>query len=261
MDEQLKKSRKAFDSYVSQNKVFTEEDKRRIRDRIQSAPATFISKKRAEWFSKLMTGGVVAAVICFLAIFIGSGLTHNLGSSDKSAESSHMESADDSGSMIKGFNPEAADKKDSSTLSKPNELTDDAGRVKLEPELQSIYKQFSAKHDDMLLRGLTPLQIFYLYFYAEDQKDYGVQYWLFNHDPDIEQTFKSEEDWIQASQKEGNSLLEKVKNSYLEEKITDDSNAYILISSGANQSTENSLGFGLSKNKAGVWKVNWMPIQ
>ncbi|RDI45785.1 hypothetical protein [Falsibacillus pallidus] len=255
MDEQLKKSRKAFETYVSPDKVFTEEDKKRIRDRIQSAPVSMEGKKRAEWFPKLMTGGVAAAVICFLAIFIGSALTHNLGSSDKSAESSHMESADDSGAK-KGFNPEGADKKDTS-----NELTDDAGRVQLEPELLSLYKQFSAKHDDMLLRGLTPLQIFTLYFYAEDQKDYGVQYWLFNHDPDVEQIFKSEEDWIQSSQKDGGSLLEKVKNSYLEEKIVDDSNAYILISSEKNQGLENSLGFGLSKNKAGVWKVNWMPIQ
>jgi hypothetical protein len=138
-------------------------------------------------------------------------------------------------------------------------LKDGKDLVLTEP-LNHVYKEFSMRKEDEILRGLSPAEVFQLYLFAEEVEDYFTQYALFNHDPDVEKTFKTVNDYLQAINEspflaEEQTLLYKVKNGPLEEVIIDDSSAYISILK------EEGLGFGLSKNSDGIWKVNWMPTQ
>ncbi|MBT2689700.1 hypothetical protein J7I93_16045 [Bacillus sp. ISL-47] len=126
--------------------------------------------------------------------------------------------------------------------------------------LNHVYKEFSMRKEDIILSGLSPAEVFQLYLFTEEVEDYFTQYALFNHDPEVEKTFGTLNDYLHAinespSLAEEQTLLYKAKNAPLEEVIIDDSSAYISISK------EEGLGFGLSKNKEGIWKVNWMPTQ
>ncbi|WP_370222621.1 hypothetical protein [Cytobacillus sp.] len=126
--------------------------------------------------------------------------------------------------------------------------------------LNHVYKEFSLRGTDEILRGLSPAEVFQLYLFAEEIEDYSTQYALFNHDPEIGKPFPTLNHYLNAisespSIPEEQTLLHRVKNAHLEEVISDDSSAYISISE------EDGFGFGLSKNSEGIWKVNWMPTQ
>lgn len=139
-------------------------------------------------------------------------------------------------------------------------LTLDANNQLVLPQaLQAAYDTFSKTHDDQALKDLTPFDIFQLYFYAEEQADYKTQYAMFIDDPEYEKIFKTEGEYIAASTEPNNrpgkkDLIEKIRKSSPEMHIIGDS-AYISISK------ENGLSFGLTKNKKGIWKVNWLPLQ
>ncbi|MGG3574528.1 hypothetical protein ABES80_19030 [Bacillus gobiensis] len=135
-------------------------------------------------------------------------------------------------------------------------LTDDKNGIQLPDNLMSIYEKYSISLDDELLRNLKPSDIFYLYYYCDDQKDYKTKYTLYNNDPEYESPFKSYDDYLQAVQSEENpSSREGFLSKTLYETITDDK--YAVISS---KETEGP-AFALSKNSEGIWKVNWLPIQ
>ncbi|MBX9973988.1 hypothetical protein [Cytobacillus firmus] len=138
-------------------------------------------------------------------------------------------------------------------------LNNNAELVLREP-LNHVYKEFSLRGTDEILRGLSPAEVFQLYLFAEEIEDYYTQYALFNHDPGIEKPFPTLNHYLNAisespSIPEEQTLLHRVKNTRLEEVIIEDFSAYISISE------EDGFGFGLSKNSEGIWKVNWMPIQ
>lgn len=130
----------------------------------------------------------------------------------------------------------------------------------LREPLNHVFKEFSLRGTDEILRGLSPAEVFQLYLFAEEIEDYYTQYALFNHDQDIGKPFPTLNHYLNAinessSIPEEQTLLHRVKNARLEEVIIDDSSAYISISE------EDGFGFGLSKNSEGIWKVNWMPTQ
>ena len=73
--------------------------------------------------------------------------------------------------------------------------------------------------------------------------------------------FETLDDWIKALETENREerLLfienEIKRNDQLEELIYQEGYAVILIS------REKGLGFGLTLNENGIWKVNWLPFQ
>lgn len=138
-------------------------------------------------------------------------------------------------------------------------LNNDRKLVLPEP-LNHVYKKFSLRGTDEVLRGLRPAEEFQMYLFAEEIEDFYTQYALYNNDPDIEKPFPALNDYLNAISESASipdeqTLLHQVKNASLEEVIIDDSSAYISISE------KGGFGFGLSKNSEGIWKVNWMPIQ
>ncbi|MFE8703098.1 hypothetical protein ACFYKX_21185 [Cytobacillus sp. FJAT-54145] len=140
-------------------------------------------------------------------------------------------------------------------------LKDNNNKLILPEDLQNIYSQFAESKNDGVLAGLSPAKVFQLYFYAEEIEDYETQYALFIDDEQYIKVFPTYEDYLDAVMNppvpvQGETLLDKVKRSQLEERIINEKEAGVSISSG-----EEGLGFGLSKNSRGIWRVNWMPIQ
>jgi hypothetical protein len=139
--------------------------------------------------------------------------------------------------------------------------TAENGELVLEDSLQEVYKDFSHSHDDHLLTNLNPFSIFMLYFYAEQQNDYQTQYSLYNHSLDTFKPFASLEEYQRESEKpiniEGKKrLLQKITStSTMTEEIIVDREAVIWIS------TAEHLGYALSRDDKGIWKINWTPVQ
>lgn len=62
-------------------------------------------------------------------------------------------------------------------------------KIILPEPLNHVYKELSLKRTDEILKGLRPAEVFQLYLFAEEVKDFYTQYVLFNHDPHVEKPF------------------------------------------------------------------------
>lgn len=130
-------------------------------------------------------------------------------------------------------------------------------KLELSPVLLGRYEQFKDTKDKQILNGLSPSEVFQLFFYAEELQDYETQYSLFIDDEEYVRVFETYEDYLIAKQQNSStSLLEQVKAGTLFEHIIDETSASVSI-----EEEITGLSFGLSKNKHGIWCVNWLPIQ
>jgi hypothetical protein len=137
---------------------------------------------------------------------------------------------------------------------------DAAGHIELPNRLLVVYSDFSKTKEQKLLSGLSPFDIFQLYYYAENKQDFKTQFALYIDDAEYEAPFKSVKEYVAAKnlpedQKGRNAILEIIKSAQLEEVVTSSNDAHIMISK------DTGLGFGLIKNNKGFWKVKWMPLQ
>jgi hypothetical protein len=129
--------------------------------------------------------------------------------------------------------------------------------LELSELLLDRYHQFAATHNKQVLKGLSPSDVFQLYFYAEEHKDYQTQYALFMDDEEYVKVFATYEDYLGAVEiSKQQTLLKRVKEGALFENIVDETSAFVSI-----QEESNGFSFGFSKNKEGIWCVNWLPIQ
>ncbi|HYK73434.1 MAG TPA: hypothetical protein VEV44_10020 [Pseudoneobacillus sp.] len=141
---------------------------------------------------------------------------------------------------------------------------DDDAKFVLPSHLKTVYKTLLVKTKINPLTDLTPFEVFQLYWYAEEQKDYEKQYALFIDDPNQVPVFASLKDYLDAANKSINQYFQKdvmerikhrSKENPLREELIDDTHANIIISE------EEGIGFGLLKNQEGIWKVKWLPLQ
>lgn len=130
-------------------------------------------------------------------------------------------------------------------------------KLELPEWLLDRYLQFAASHNKQVLKGLSPSDVFQLYFYAEEHQDYQTQYALFMDDEEYVKMFATYEDYLGAVEiHDQQILLQRVKKGSLFENIVDETSAFVSI-----EEEENGFSFGFSKNKEGIWCVNWLPIQ
>ncbi|MBU8878635.1 hypothetical protein BGM26_06480 [Bacillus sp. FJAT-29790] len=137
-------------------------------------------------------------------------------------------------------------------------LLDSSNRMMLPKKLQKIYDEFSITKDDEILAELTPSQVFQFYYYSEEQEDYEVQYNLYIDDEEYIRVFETFEDYLKAIETTGSKnkemlIIDKIKSASLQEILVNDTYAYVAISKDQ--------GFSLQKNRKGIWKVNWLPLQ
>ncbi|RAV17754.1 hypothetical protein [Paenibacillus contaminans] len=131
-------------------------------------------------------------------------------------------------------------------------------------EMEERYDRFAEKKDDELLRGLSPLDVFKFYVKASEAGDYDTQYALYIKDPGHEvpsyKTYINDISRDQEALNRSKQMWAELKLSYgLAEEIDGD-RALIRISKG-NGNQEEEKGFQLVKNKDGIWKAAWMPMQ
>lgn len=136
------------------------------------------------------------------------------------------------------------------------------------------YNAFAAKRNDELLKDLEPLDLFRFYVNASLAGDAETLYSLYIRGqeygtPSLETFLKD-----LAADPEGVERQrlnwEGWKQAYrLEQWIEGDTALIVLIPKDRTPAKGNSAaavkedekGFGLTKNKAGIWKVNWQPMQ
>jgi hypothetical protein len=131
-------------------------------------------------------------------------------------------------------------------------------------EMEETFDLYTEKKDDKLLRGLSPLDVFKFYVKASESGDHFTQYALFIKDPGYEvpsyKTYISEISRDQEVLDRSKQMWANLKQSYgLTEELEGDQ-ALIRISNG-NGNKKEEKGFQLIKNKDGIWKVAWMPMQ
>jgi hypothetical protein len=130
------------------------------------------------------------------------------------------------------------------------------GKVVLDEQLLTRYEAFKGNYEREALRGLSPVEVFYLYEYAYDQNDSETAYELIM--PDEPYLKPDKEDFLKESSGEGDQ--QRIHPFY-------GKNLYLTIfkSNGelkANLVTEDeSQFFGLTQSKDGIWFVNFLPMQ
>jgi hypothetical protein len=130
------------------------------------------------------------------------------------------------------------------------------GKVVLDEQLLTRYEAFKENYEREALRGLSPVEVFYLYEYAYDQNDSETAYELIM--PDEPYLKPDKEDFLKESSGEGDQ--QRIHPFY-------GKNLYLTIfkSNGelkANLVTEDeSQFFGLTQSKDGIWFVNFLPMQ
>jgi hypothetical protein len=139
--------------------------------------------------------------------------------------------------------------------------------IELSTELQSIYKEYAKKKNDMLLRGLKPIDIFKMYYHAMNLGDLETEYEFYHKGknsgtPDRETYFN--DPFFNVSEKE----LENAKDFYKQLETVQTfyevylSNDETVISFKIEPDSFNTFGFRLIKDSnTEVWKVSFIPLQ
>lgn len=145
----------------------------------------------------------------------------------------------------------------------------------LQSDQQPLYEAYTLQPDDKWLRGLAPVDVFRWYMRAVLIGDFDTIYALFIDDDGYVKPSRDEflrdvvRDW-EGVQRGKEQSVELERNYRLEQRIDGDSALIVMTpietksdqnDSGLGQVLEGKRGFGLTKNQAGVWKVNWMPMQ
>jgi len=123
-----------------------------------------------------------------------------------------------------------------------------------------LYEDFKKGYDDEILRGADPITVTKLYLYATKIGDRETQYELYIDDTNSVAWTKEEH---MAFPKESAKATEESLNHYRNVGVSiyyhpgDENSAALEINGGA----PFTIGFGLTKNSKGIWKVNFLPAQ
>lgn len=134
--------------------------------------------------------------------------------------------------------------------------------IELNDQLNAIYENYNQSHNDQLLSGLEPFDVFRLYMHATANEDHQTAYALYIKDDDWH--LPSEEEYFndinsdkQSSERSSNLYKDlQTVNKYIQMKDEDQEEAIILFT------LEHDLSFSLIKDKAkDIWKVPFLPMQ
>jgi hypothetical protein len=142
----------------------------------------------------------------------------------------------------------------------------------LSAEKAQIYDLFVDDKNDELLRDLNPMDIFLFYVKASQNADFETLYALFNKEDGYEipskKSFLLDMDNDPEGVTRDKQNWQKREEVYLLQQRMDGKSALIILSLKEKTPRdedapvgEGEMGFGLSMNKMGIWKVNWQPMQ
>lgn len=128
------------------------------------------------------------------------------------------------------------------------------------------YELFRRQPSDDLLKDMSPMDIFRYYVTASWDGDFWMAYALQIQDPAYDtpdwdavwSDIQSDRDLAERTRQAWRS---KMKRYDLEQRIEGDAAVIVLTDSAGLTSEDSKLEFRLIRNRAGVWKVAWLPMQ
>ena len=132
----------------------------------------------------------------------------------------------------------------------------EAAEIVLDEHLLQVYEAFKQTYDREQLRGLEPVEVFYLYEYAIQQADWETVYELIM--PDGPYYKPEKEQYLVEHQKSDDSNFTHPfynKNVYVDVfRLEGEIKANIITE-------DEQQFFGLTQSKDGIWFVNFIPMQ
>lgn len=144
--------------------------------------------------------------------------------------------------------------------------SDSENLMELSETEEEIYNKFAQDYDESHLKGVKPLSICKLYLHAGQVQDYETEYELFIQDENYLGWSKEEHMEIPKEHRQKDwDMFEKTEDiqvSYSE----DNQQAFIswIVSDDSNKDADGEpfrYSFSLAKNKEGIWKVCFLPMQ
>lgn len=134
----------------------------------------------------------------------------------------------------------------------------------LRGEQKEWYMEFAKVKKDDALIGLDPIDIFKMYYHAQEIADYETQYAFYNQESEYEipslQQLLRDAKADRTGVENGRQFIKELRDhgKQYEIKWQNENEAVVWITY---DNDRDPLGFQLRKTKAGIWKVCWMPIQ
>ena len=132
------------------------------------------------------------------------------------------------------------------------------GDITLSEELLKSYSAFKQQYDYEILRGLDPVDVFYLYEYAFAQQDYETVYELIMPE---ERYYKPEktEYVAQMSKREDSKFYHLFFGKYVY--VTEYEQEGVMNAAIVAEDVNGMQFFGLTQSEDGIWFVNFLPMQ
>jgi hypothetical protein len=146
----------------------------------------------------------------------------------------------------------------------PNPFTEEGleTHLPLSYSAKSAYERYVDTLKDEELAGLEPLDIFKMYYHAELLGDNSVKYALFMKDEEYE--LPSHDEYLSDSKIISGSTYDNQKIFIDKLVVTELKQTLLSEDQTIVQPADSDLeewGFQLLKNKDGIWKVAWLPLQ
>ncbi|TFB21746.1 hypothetical protein E3U55_07905 [Filobacillus milosensis] len=245
-----KRLKQEIDGMIGEGKLFDENQKNRIFRKIQVQNTVSTKPKR---FSLVAMGITMAVASIFVVLLLSQiSLDPNNGSSSTPEKP-----------MINDETKEVDNTEEPDTSDESSKV-ETYDSVALPDHLYKIYTQYSQTHDDGLLVGLKPFDIFRLYHHARIQSDNRTVFELYYKGEEHQffpyESFEEYEADIAKgiSENEENYNQKIMTVTHFEVKVLSDEE---VIVNYVDPIKEYPLSFRLVKNSKGIWKVPFMPIQ
>ncbi|MFB7816253.1 hypothetical protein ACFC0X_19015 [Paenibacillus chitinolyticus] len=134
-------------------------------------------------------------------------------------------------------------------------------------EMLNRYDDFTKTRTDDRLKGLEPIDIFRYYVMAAEKGDWETVYALLIKGSDYatpgREEYLSDIGREPDADKQAKQKWDALRKDYtLYQEISGDSAYIVMTKRGSGSSSpEDKQAFSLTRNKAGVWKVSWLPMQ
>ncbi len=221
-------------------------------------PLVNVRNKFINLISSIQIADAIGVLIFIIILFVIPSIIHY----NKQTTNGNL--AENPSHQVNIQQPASDDFKDNSNTSKNQNID----ILDLSAELLETYNKYSKDKNDELLRGLGPEEVCRLYFFAESKKDYDTVYSLYLNEGNYQIPDKQEwtKDIDNAINHENTAKFLKVLKEDVKsvEVIDRETNAIVQINH-INYKKDNQWGnytwFSVLKSKAGIWKVQFMPLQ
>ncbi|WP_163537363.1 hypothetical protein [Gracilibacillus sp. YIM 98692] len=259
MEKKLKQLKETYESQIGT--TFTSKDKANVYRKIQSAQ----DKSRFNLLNKVPKTLTVITYSLMVVLILGIA-SHQLELIPKVTNGGEGQTPQIKEPPIKKPIDESIKKPTTDDIEEENTQDETSEtintKMQLSSELEEIYKEYEQQKNDTLLEGLTPIDVFKLYFHAINKKDSDTIYALYikgeNFGTPSKKEYFDDLDFYESPYTEDaeNDELHQVDEFTIQ--YPDENRAVVAWESSRGSTRTFQLIHDTDKN---VWKVNWLPFQ